>query len=83
MSNVSSDSFLQAMQNLLQNNSEENYANFEKEIVNTKFLSPVVIINKNADKELLRGNATKSCSSAFRTGESLEINSSYFPRSRY
>ncbi len=52
MSNVSSDSFLQAMQNLLQNNSEENYANFEKEIVNTKFLSPVVIINKNADKEL-------------------------------
>lgn len=41
------------------------------------------LTNKNADKELLRGNATKSCSSSFRTGESLEINSSYFPRSRY
>lgn len=52
MSNISSESFLKAMENLLQNNSEENYANFEKEIENTTFLSPVVIVNKNADKEL-------------------------------
>ncbi len=52
MSNVSTDSFLNAMKNLLQNQTEETSKAFEKEINNTKFLSPVVILNKNADKDL-------------------------------
>ncbi|MBS5793310.1 MAG: SseB family protein [Lachnospirales bacterium] len=52
MSNVSTDSFLNAMKNLLQNQTEENSKAFEKEINNTKFLSPVVILNKNADNNL-------------------------------
>lgn len=52
MSNVSTDSFLNAMKNLLQNQTEENSKAFEKEINNTKFLSPVVILNKNADNDL-------------------------------
>ncbi len=52
MSNVSSDSFLKAMQNLLQDKSEENYLAFEKEIENAKFLSPVVITNKEATQDL-------------------------------
>lgn len=52
MSNVSTDSFLNAMKNLLQNQTEENSKVFEKEINNTKFLSPVVILNKNADNNL-------------------------------
>ena len=52
MSNVSTDGFLNAMKNLLQNQTEENSKAFEKEINNTKFLSPVVILNKNADNNL-------------------------------
>ncbi|WP_250277644.1 SseB family protein [[Clostridium] colinum] len=52
MSNVSNNDFLNAMQNLLQDKSEENYANFEKEIEKTKFLSPVFIINQNATNDL-------------------------------
>lgn len=52
MSNVSTDSFLNAMKNLLQNQTEENSKAFEQEINNTKFLSPVVILNKNADNNL-------------------------------
>ncbi len=52
MSNVSTDSFLNAMKNLLQNQTEENSKAFEKEINNTKFLSPVVILNKNSDNNL-------------------------------
>lgn len=52
MSNVSSESFLKAMQNLLKEKSDENYEAFEKEIENTKFLSPVVIVNKNATNDL-------------------------------
>ncbi len=52
MSNVSSESFLKAMQNLLQDKSDENYEAFEREIENTKFLSPVVIVNKNATNDL-------------------------------
>lgn len=52
MSNISTDSFLNAMKNLLQNQTEENSKAFEKEINNTKFLSPVVILNKNADNNL-------------------------------
>ncbi len=52
MSNVSTDSFLKAMQNLLQNQTEETSKAFEQEINNTKFLSPVVILNKNADNNL-------------------------------
>ena len=40
------------MKNLLQNQTEENSKAFEKEINNTKFLSPVVILNKNADNNL-------------------------------
>lgn len=52
MSNISTDSFLNAMKNLLQNQTEENSKAFEKEINNTKFLSPVVILNENADNNL-------------------------------
>ena len=52
MSNVSSESFLKAMQNLLKEKSDENYEAFEKEIENAKFLSPVVIVNKNATNDL-------------------------------
>ncbi|WP_317366707.1 SseB family protein [uncultured Tyzzerella sp.] len=52
MSNVSTDSFLNAMKNLLQNQTDENSKIFEQEINNTKFLSPVVILNKNADSTL-------------------------------
>ena len=52
MSNVSNDSFLNAMKNLLQNQNDENSKIFEKEINNTKFLSPVVIVNKNASDDL-------------------------------
>lgn len=52
MSNVSTDSFLNAMKNLLQNQTEETSKAFEQEINNTKFLSPVVILNKNADNNL-------------------------------
>lgn len=52
MSNVSSESFLKAMQNLLKEKSDENYEAFEKEIKNAKFLSPVVIVNKNATNDL-------------------------------
>lgn len=52
MKNVSNDSFIEAMKNLLKNNTEENSNIFEKEINNTKFLSPVVITNKNANAEL-------------------------------
>lgn len=52
MSNVSSESFLKAMQNLLKEKSDKNYEAFEREIENTKFLSPVVILNKNATNDL-------------------------------
>lgn len=52
MSNISSQSFLQAMQNLINEKSDENYKNFEQEIDKTKFLSPVFITNQNNEIEL-------------------------------
>lgn len=52
MSNICSQSFLQAMQNLINEKSDENYKNFEQEIDKTKFLSPVFITNQNNEIEL-------------------------------
>lgn len=52
MSNISSQSFLQAMQNLINEKSDENYKTFEQEIDKTKFLSPVFITNQNNEIEL-------------------------------
>lgn len=52
MSNVSSQSFLQAMQNLINDKSDKNYEAFEQELDKTKFLSPVFITNKNNEIEL-------------------------------
>lgn len=52
MSNVSSQSFLQAMQNLINDKSNKNYEAFEQELDKTKFLSPVFITNKNNEIEL-------------------------------
>ncbi len=52
MANICSESFLNAMQNLLQEKSDENYETFERELENTKFLSPVIIVNKEATNDL-------------------------------
>lgn len=52
MSNISTDSFLLAMENLLNDRSDENCTNFEKELAQTEFLSPVCITNKNATDDL-------------------------------
>lgn len=52
MSNISSQSFLTAMQNLINNKSDKNYDDFEQELNKATFLSPVFITNKNNEIEL-------------------------------
>lgn len=57
MSNcISSENFLKSMKDLLENRNDITSKKFEEEINNTKFLSPIFILNPNNKNSELKNN---------------------------